>query len=289
MSGQGSEIKTWWETNDFKEPYADTLKLMKDHIYQSEMPSPDSWISELEAARVDVYAALVLSKMTGLRTLAFQASQHEISPVFLKGALSLDSPAQCISKFSELRNVALGAPREYGSTCPIPRLNLSHVSPLFYLLAIESIEIHGIKLKSQSDWPGSKKPQCRSLKTLILGETITNPRVLAQILAATPQLRTLEFSATFRIMRDSDERLENWENWKFDLSDLGDALLNVRKSLTNLVLGIECFAFSDTLTLNPLNIIANRLGPLDTFEELEYLEISPVCLFGSSKQTSSAN
>lgn len=269
----------------FKKPDPDFLELTEDYILKSGLPFSDFWISELEVGQVDAYAAIALSKMTGLRKLTLQIHQDEsFLRLLLTGAQSSRSSDRHISTFDELRNVSILAPSENRRSSSINRLEINNILPLFYLPAVELLNIRGVDLKSNINWPGGKTPQCWLLNELVLGESNAKPRVLGQLLEATPQLQVLDISErlTLKSIFDSD-----WHDLQLDLGDLGDALLNVRRSLTKLTLLIDCSVSTESVVYDPLLLITNHLGLLNGFEKLVHLEISPICLFGSSNLRSS--
>ena len=259
---------------------ATTCKRAAERVESDKPVDNEPWLKDLCDGNIYLYQALLVSLLPNLKVLQIGVRPHmsfDYVGASLLFALSSTKPHSVLPGYSQLQIFEYGATiycREFSS----PYVPLEHsatdILPFFYLPCIE--EIRAFFPGDDFVWPGL--PPCAdTLRILRLHRSYVKLELLAQILAASPNLVELEYDLVYPVGL-GDNRVHVFSCHLLDL-----ALALVRKTLKILRVALQfCSGSTDCYDFPPLYNIEGQLNSLTSFAKLIEVEVPFHLLLGSN-------
>lgn len=192
----------------------------------------EEWRLGFERGESDALLALLLLACTKLKHLTIDADFFQAN--FVDAALTA---AAANGRLTELQSVDFGSDLRWGADVRKHNCTYECALPLLRLPSFKSMVV---ALPSRTfEWTGTT-PTTTSLTKLVLHHTQILPEELSPILSATPNLRHLEYRATY----DCDKGRRSKGIWItfFDCPEFSDALAHVQASLESLIISLQWFS-----------------------------------------------
>ncbi|KAK2882544.1 hypothetical protein FQN49_000229 [Arthroderma sp. PD_2] len=256
------------------------LNGLVDCIARTDVPYSDLWIQELHAGTVDAFAALLLSRLPGLRRLQLGENftrKSRFIGMMLRSALCEERKDNHLPLFKYLQDVAfayfeIGARmREYTDI-----RNTTDILTLFYLPSVKHITAM-IDNPATFTWPTAQPPNASSLESLDL--TLIREGNLGQLLSATSRLKKLRWEWYYR------EDLKDLVTTTIDHDQIAADLFHVRETLTDLsIRGEVCPWIGDTRA--PIMEVRGNFQAVRDLDKLRTLCVPLPILLGFSPSDS---
>ncbi|MCJ1345526.1 hypothetical protein MMC31_003733 [Peltigera leucophlebia] len=253
-------------------------------VYLAGLPLPLAWMDDLDLGNTEAFLALILSQLPQLRTLHLDAhfiTDNEFIDLLFNHVSFPNNQSSnrrhCLSIFANLHHVEIISPVPELELPTEVSINGTQVMSLFYLPAIETLDLFVLNRRDMFSWPTDNPPCASHLRTLNLPDCEIDEKGLKRVLAVTPKLKKLSYHRLSGIQPD-----KVFDQIPYlDLTILGKALVQVRTTLRHLSLSILFYAkYTQDVDDNPHH---GTIGPpisFKSFDKLEYLEIPFVILFG---------
>jgi hypothetical protein len=243
------------------------LQSAREYIQLTHDEPPDGWLQRLNDRNLDAFVGVILSLLENLRSLRL--------PVWLNANVSCVGKALDLhaESFHQLKRIDFS----YGSRMTTPTffgdMTCEYFLPLFRLASLEDASLVLPSIGHRRDMiecPTPAPPAAKALKSLRLHRTHMHEQVLEQVLRLCPNLTHLSYEYEFE-----------YTGWrKLDVGTLGRAVRSLAPTLEKLELPFDVYVDSTLDNVNEETIFAGEFGSLTTMSSLQYLDVSPMVLFG---------
>ncbi|TLD05011.1 uncharacterized protein PgNI_09262 [Pyricularia grisea] len=218
----------WWDGAE------ETLRSAISLIAELDLPYSELWVERLREGTMDAIVALILVRLPNLRSLVVQRdfTKETTCVMAVLRTIALEK-LDWLPRVIHLREVSM---RFDMDDCVYRDANLQDLLPLFYLPAIEALDLD-LDDPMQWSWPTPAPPEAASLKSLTLNNI--REQGLKFILAAAQSLETLEWVASHSQMSIIKQDSDATTSKMMDLDIVTGALLPIRSTLVDLTLGLN--------------------------------------------------
>ena len=284
-----------WSQHDHASfPIAD-LALLQGLVDTLQLPAANKWKQMIEYGQIDVFVALLLSRVSYLRTLEIGFGllmNFKFAGIMLRHLSSSSVPAPVSPMFIQLRRVDISMDRMGGNhkclSMPCPRTDLQlsprkfdDIRPLFFLPSMRYLRLW---IQNPSDLLWQREVfGLSNLTSLVIHHSEAWQDTISQLLSFTPYLERFEYYYN----GCTDSRYHDRPSSYLDCAKLSEALSHVKSTIRFIVIFADWYSTSgaDLETCHGWGIKRN-LESMRDFARLESLIVPLVVLLGKSPLSS---
>ncbi|KAJ5287249.1 hypothetical protein N7478_002935 [Penicillium angulare] len=291
---------------DLSSHFQDEVKVAKDIVIRSQLPSSEVWIDALENGNPYAFAAIIISQLHNLRSLRLDYTfvwQSGFPGLIVRHAL-LSVSLETLSRFSNLSYVEYGLnvppPRSYHDALnnfnpidALPLCNPEQFAGWFYIPSLVSLQLWLQSLKGVGDrlsklGGSSKLAHLANLKIFSLVESSITETEIRDILSHLSSVRSIHLGINYPSENDKGYFQDSSRPplSKQEQGALFEGIMSIKDTVQNISIGLElCPLFWVThVDERGHGSIQEGLIPfqgfLKEFPVLETAELPIVMLFG---------
>ena len=295
LSDSKNMPRTIWSQHDHASlPIAD-LALLQGLVDTLRLPSAHEWKRMIEHGRIDVFVALLLSRVSYSRTLEIGfgiVMNFKFAGMMLRHLSSSSAAAPVSPMFTQLQRVDFCTDRPRGNdnylSMPCPQWDLQDsprnfhdIRPLFFLPSMRYLRLW---IQNPSDLFWRREVfGLSNLTTLVIHHSEARQDTISQLLSFTPCLERFEY----HYHGCTDSRFHDKPSSYLDCAKLSEALSRVKSTIRFIVIFADWYSTSsaEPETCHAWGVKRN-LESMRDFARLESLIVPLVVLLGKSPLSS---